>query len=159
IWFYTGYSTNYSPLWHLDSPPINFRIPQGWIAQSLDLKGVLMARADTWTEHPWEKVPIYKQGDLDYPGIEMFFYPGDKVGLNQVVPSIRLKRIREGMEDYEYTEILKGLGHQDWAMQIVRGVGENWKNWTKDINALESARQKLGEKIHQLSSTSSSSLN
>jgi Domain of unknown function (DUF4091) len=159
IWFYTGYSTDYSPLWHLDSPPINFRIPQGWIAQSLDLKGVLVARADTWTEHPWEEVPIYKQGDLDYPGIEMFFYPGDKVGLNQVVPSIRLKRIREGMEDYEYTEILKDLGHQDWAMQIVRGVGENWRNWTKDNNTLESARQKLGEKIHQLSSSQSSSLN
>jgi hypothetical protein len=153
VWFYTGYSTNYSPLWHLDSPPINFRIPQGWIAQSLDLQGVLVARADTWTEHPWEEVPIYKQGDLDYPGIEMFFYPGDKVGLNQVVPSIRLKRIREGMEDYEYTEILKRLGYQDWAMQIVREVGENWKTWTKDNNTLELARQKLGEKIHQLSST------
>lgn len=151
IWFYTGYSTDYSPLWHLDSPPINFRIAQGWIAQSLDLKGVLIARVDTWTENPWEEVPIYVQGDIDYPGIEMFFYPGHKVGLNQVVPSIRLKRIREGMEDYEYTEILKTLGHQDWAMTIVRNVGKNWKDWTKDINTLDCARQKLGEKIHQLS--------
>ncbi|MEY4520467.1 MAG: hypothetical protein RLZZ499_3067 [Cyanobacteriota bacterium] len=151
IWFYTGYSTDYSPLWHLDSSPINFRIAQGWIAQSLDLKGILMARADTWTEHPWQEVPIYVQGDIDYPGIEMFFYPGDKVGLNQVVPSIRLKRLREGMEDYEYTEILKKLGYQNWAMTIVRNVGENWKDWTKDINLLDSARQKLGEKIHQLS--------
>ncbi|MEY2833475.1 MAG: hypothetical protein RLZZ574_2734 [Cyanobacteriota bacterium] len=151
IWFYTGYSTNYSPLWHLDSSPINFRIPQGWIAQSLDLKGVLIARVDTWTENPWQEVPIYVQGDIDYPGIEMFFYPGDKVGLNQVVPSIRLKRIREGMEDYEYTEILKKLGYQDWAMTIVRNVGENWINWTKDTNTLDLARQKLGKKIHQLS--------
>lgn len=153
IWFYTGYSTNYSPLWHLDSPPINFRIPQGWIAQSLDFKGVLIARADTWTENPWQEVPIYVQGDIDYPGIEMFFYPGDKVGLNQVVPSIRLKRLREGMEDYEYTEILKKLGYQDWAMKIVREVGANWKDWTKDTNILDCARQKLGEKIHQLSSS------
>lgn len=151
IWFYTGYSTNYSPLWHLDSAPINFRIAQGWIAQSLDLKGVLVARADTWTENPWEEVPIYVQGDTDYPGIEMFFYPGDKVGLNQVVPSIRLKRLREGMEDYEYTEILKKLGYQNWAMTIVRDVGKNWKDWTKDIDKLDCARQKLGEKIHQLS--------
>ena len=151
IWFYTGYSTDYSPLWHLDSSPINFRIPQGWIAQSLDLKGVLMARADTWTEHPWQEVPIYVQGDIDYPGIEMFFYPGNKVGLNQVVPSIRLKRIREGMEDYEYIKILKELGYQDWAMKIVHNVGENWQNWTKDINILDGARQKLGEKIDQLS--------
>ncbi|NJR45007.1 MAG: DUF4091 domain-containing protein [Hyellaceae cyanobacterium CSU_1_1] len=81
------------------------------------------------------------------------FYPGDKVGLNQVVPSIRLKRLREGMEDYEYTEILKKLGYQDWAMKIVREVGANWKDWTKDTNILDCARQKLGEKIHQLSSS------
>lgn len=153
IWFYTGYSTDYSPLWHLDSAPINFRIPQGWIAHSLDLKGVLVARVDTWTDDPWSEVPIYVQGNKDYPGIEMFFYPGDKVGLNQVVPSIRLKRLREGMEDYEYTEILKKLGHQDWAMKIVRRVGKNWRYWTKNPNDLYAARQKLGEKIHQLNTT------
>lgn len=151
IWFYTGYSTDYSPLWHLDSAPINFRIPQGWIAQSLDLTGVLLARADTWTENPWQEVPVYVQGDTDYPGIEMLFYPGDKVGLNQVVPSIRLKRLREGMEDYEYTEILKKLGYGDWAMKIVRGVGKNWHQWTKDPQTLELARQELGEKIHSSS--------
>jgi len=150
IWFYTGYSTDYSPLWHLDSAPINFRIPQGWIAHSLDLKGVLIARVDTWTDNPWSEVPIYVQNNKDYPGIEMLFYPGDKVGLNQVVPSIRLKRLREGMEDYEYTEILKKLGYQDWAMKIVRRVGRNWRAWTKNPNYLYDARQKLGEKIHQL---------
>lgn len=152
VWFYTGYSTDYSPLWHLDSAPINFRIPQGWIAQSLGLKGVLIARADTWTDNPWQEVPIYVQGNKDYPGIEMFFYPGDKVGLNQVVPSIRLKRLREGIEDYEYTEILKNLGYGDWAMKIVHRVGKNWTNWTKNPDSLYDARRKLGEKIHQLSS-------
>jgi hypothetical protein len=36
-------------------------------------------------------------------------------------------------------------------MTIVRNVGKNWKDWTKDINTLDLARQKLGEKIHQLS--------
>ncbi|MGF1591434.1 MAG: glycoside hydrolase domain-containing protein [Pleurocapsa sp.] len=151
VWFYTGYSTDYSPLWHLDFPPINFRIPQGWIAQSLGLKGVLLSRTDTWTENPWQEVPIYVQGNTDYPGIEMLFYPGDKVGLNQVVPSIRLKRIREGIEDYEYTEILKKLGYQNWALTIVREVGKDWKNWTKNPDTLYDARQKLGEKIAQLS--------
>ena len=152
VWFYTGYSTDYSPLWHLDSAPINFRIPQGWIAQSLDLTGVLIARVDTWTDNPWSEVPIYVQSNKDYPGVEMLFYPGDKVGLNQVVPSIRLKRLREGMEDYEYIEILKKLGSQDWAMSIVQEVGKDWKNWTKNPDTLYDARQKLGEKIHQLSS-------
>ena len=151
VWFYTGYSTDYSPLWHLDSAPINFRIPQGWIAQSLDLKGVLLSRTDTWTDNPWQEVPIYVQGETDYPGVEMLFYSGAKVGLDQVVPSIRLKRLREGIEDYEYTEILKQLGYENWAIKIVRGVGKNWRYWTKNPDDLYNARQKLGEKIHQLS--------
>ena len=112
----------------------------------------MIARADTWTENPWQEVPIYVQGEIDYPGVEMFFYPGDKVGLDQVVPSIRLKWLREGMEDYEYTELLKKLGHEQWAMNIVRGVGKNWKHWTKNPEALYQARRTLGEKIHQLSS-------
>ena len=153
IWFYTGYSTSYSPLWHLDSAPINWRIPQGWIAQSLDLKGVLLSRVDTWTREPWKKVPIYEQGKKDYPGVEMLIYPGDEVGLDRVVPSIRLKRLREGMEDYEYTQILKNLGHYDWAMNVVRRVGKNWGNWTKDPDTLYKARRKLGDKIHQLSTS------
>ena len=157
IWFYTGYNTDYSPLWHLDSAPINFRVAQGWIAHSLDLKGVLVARADTWTENPWQEVPIYVQGKTDYPGIEMFFYPGDKVGLNRVVPSIRLKRLREGMEDYEYTELLKNMGDEEWAMNIVRGVGKNWLHWTKKPDTLYQARQLLGDKIHQLSAKKSAS--
>ncbi|MEL6927021.1 MAG: glycoside hydrolase domain-containing protein [Cyanobacteria bacterium J06600_6] len=147
VWFYTGYSTDYSPLWHLDSAPINFRIAQGWIAQSLDFQGVMMARADTWTANPWSQVPIYSQGEIDYPGIEMLFYPGGKVGLQQVVPSIRLKRLREGMEDYEYSEILKNLGYGEWAMKVVRSVGKDWWEWTKDVQSLEDARQRLGDKI------------
>lgn len=150
VWFYTGYSTDYSPLWHLDSSPINFRIPQGWIAHSLDLQGVQIARVDTWTERPWEQVPIYEQGDIDYPGIEMLFYPGDKVGLDRVVPSIRLKRLREGMEDYEYTELLKNMGQERWAMNIVRKVGRDWRHWTKNPQVLYQARQTLGSEIDRL---------
>lgn len=150
VWFYTGYTSDYSPLWHLDFAPINFRIAQGWIAQSLDLDGVMIARADEWTENPWEEVPVYVQQNIDYPGVEMFFYPGDKVGLDRVVPSIRLKRLREGMEDYEYVEILKNLGQGQWAMNIVRDVGKNWGHWTKNPDTLYRARYLLGEKIDRL---------
>ncbi len=153
VWFYTGHQAKYSPQWQIDSAPINFRIPQGWIAQSLGLTGVLYWRVDYWTDNPWQEVPVYSQGkNREFPGEGMLIYPGEKVGIAGVVPSMRLKWIREGVEDYEYTEILKKLGYQDWAMSIVRQVGKDWINWTKNPDVVYDARQKLGEKIHQLSS-------
>ena len=153
VWFYTGHQAKYSPQWQIDSAPINFRIPQGWIAQNLGLTGVLYWRAEEWTDNPWQEVPVYSQGkNRDFPGDGMLIYPGEKVGIAGVVPSMRLKWIREGIEDYEYTEILKKLGYQDWAMSIVRQVGKDWKKWTKKPDTLYDARQKLGEKIDQLSS-------
>ncbi len=153
VWFYTGHQAKYSPQWQIDSAPINFRIPQGWIAQSLKLTGVLYWRVDYWTDNPWQEVPVYSpRKNRDFPGDGMLIYPGETVGIAGVVPSMRLKWIREGIEDYEYTEILKKLGYQDWAMSIVRQVGKDWKNWTKNPDTLYDARQKLGDKIAQLSS-------
>jgi hypothetical protein len=35
-------------------------------------------------------------------------------------------------------------------MQISRSVGPDWTNWTRDANAIEAARQKLGDTIDQL---------
>ena len=63
---------------------------------------------------------------------------------------MRLKRIRDSVEDIEYVEILKRLGRGDWALQVVRTVAADWVNWTRDPNALESARRQLGQVIDRL---------
>ncbi len=152
VWFYTGQGVKYSPLWQIDSAPINFRIPQGWIAPSLGLTGVIYWRTDWWTDKPWQEVPVYSQGkNREFPGEGMLIYPGEKVGIAGVVPSMRLKWIREGVEDYEYIEILKQFGLEDWALKVSRTVGADWKHWTKNPQKLSDARIKLGNKIEQLS--------
>jgi len=158
VWFYPGYEDKYSPHWQIDSSPINFRIPQGFISQSLGLKGVLYARIDgwsddpedpyAWTTDPWHKAPLYIYGkNLEFPGEGMLIYPGKEVGISGVVPSMRLKWIRDGIEDYEYIEILKELGLEEWALDASRSIGADWKNWTKDPEQLEAVRRKLGDKI------------
>ena len=152
VWFYTGHQTEYSPQWNLDSSPINFRIPQGFIAQNLGLTGVLYWQADRWTEDPWQQVYVYEQGKRNFPGDGTMIYPGKEVGIAGVVPSMRLKWIREGVEDYEYIEILKQLGLEDWALEISRSVGADWKNWTQSTQRLAKARIELGNKIEEVSS-------
>lgn len=162
VWLYAGKQADYSPQWQIDTSPINFRIPQGFIAQSLGLTGVLYPQIDGWSDNtdnlplysndPWYVPSVYQQNDKNFPGEGMLLYPGEEVGVEGVVPSLRLKRIRDGIEDYEYIEILKNLGHKNWAMKIVRQVGKDWHNWTKNPQSLDFARYKLGEKINQISS-------
>jgi len=69
-----------------------------------------------------------------------------------------LKWLRDGVQDYDYVQILKDLGKGDLAMQIAHSVGSDWTNWTRDPSAIESARQKLGEAIDQLRRTSPTSV-
>ena len=80
----------------------------------------------------------------------MLFYPGEKVGVEGIVPSMRMKWIRDGVEDYEYIEMLKNLGEAEFALKISRSIGANWHNWTKDSENLLAARLELGNKIAEI---------
>jgi len=67
-----------------------------------------------------------------YPnGDGYLFYAGKPIGVNSLVPSIRLKLIREGVEDFEYLYYLNSL--------VTLGKKEG-KNITEAEKALENAR-------------------
>jgi hypothetical protein len=44
---------------------------------------------------------------------------------------MRLKWLLDGVEDYEYIQILKNFGRVDLALQIARSVGADWTHWTR----------------------------
>jgi hypothetical protein len=152
VWSYnTLVQDAYSPKWEIDFDPINFRIQPGFINQSLNLTGLLYWRIDRWTSDPWNDVNNTGQfSSANYPGDGMLVYPGQQVGVPGVVASMRLKWLREGVEDYDYIQILKNLGKADLALQIARSVGPDWTNWTRDAQAVEAARVQLGEAINQI---------
>ncbi len=150
VWSYnTLVQDAYSPKWEIDFDPVNFRIQPGFINQSLNLTGLLYWRIDRWTSDPWNNVNNTGAfSSANYPGEGMLVYPGQPVGVQGVVASMRLKWLRDGVEDYEYIQILKNLGKADLAMQIARSVGPDWTHWTRDARAIDSARQQLGEAIN-----------
>jgi hypothetical protein len=154
VWSYTALvQDSYSPKWEIDFAPINFRIQPGFLSQSLGLTGILYWRVDLWTDAPWQNVYGFRLENNDYPGEGMLIYPGHEVGVESVVPSMRLKWIRKGVEDYEYVAILKRLGRGDWAMSHIRRAAADWRNWTQDSTVLESVRRELGNEIERLSSS------
>jgi hypothetical protein len=152
VWSYNCLlQDEYSPKWLIGYDFINFRIQPGFISQSLGLTGLLYWRVDHWTNNPWRNVHTYFEAPWGhFPGEGMLVYPGENVGVEGVVPSIRLKALREGVEDFEYIQILKSLGYGEWALEVARSVGADWRNWTRDYRKLEDARRLMGEKIDSL---------
>ncbi|MBN1460161.1 MAG: S-layer homology domain-containing protein [Armatimonadetes bacterium] len=143
VWSYNDLNQDdYSPKWLLDFAPINYRIQPGFVNQSLGLTGILYWRADLWTADPWNDVNGYSSA---YPGEGMLLYPGAEVGVSGVCPSMRLKWLRDGVEDYELIQLLKDGGWPEFALGMAAQVGTDWTNWTRDPAVLETARRQLGD--------------
>jgi hypothetical protein len=149
VWSYNPLvQDGYSPKFTIDFLPINARIMQGFINQSLGLTGTKFWRVDNWTNDPWNNAEASR---ADAPGEGAMVYPGDNVGLpSQIVSGVRMKRFREGSEDYEYIQILKDLGQKQFALNTTRTVAVDFHTWTQDKDVLYAARKLLGDRIHGL---------
>jgi hypothetical protein len=84
------------------------------------------------------------------PGDGIFLYPPGPIGSTESAPGIRLKAIRDGIQDYEYAQMLKNLGQINFLNLVVRPIAESWTKWSHDSNSLEAVRQQLGERLNQL---------
>jgi hypothetical protein len=147
VWSYLALvQDTHSPWWEMDFPPVNYRVMQGFINQSLGFTGLLYWAVDHWTKKPWEDLDTYTvpKENAHYPGEGMLVYPGEAAGVQGTIPSIRLKWIREGVEDYEYVELLKKQGRGDWALSLVRQVASDFQNWSDDPAAIERVRRTMG---------------
>lgn len=148
VWTYTALvQDNHSPQWEIDFPPIDYRIMQGFINQSLGFTGLLYWAVDYWTKDPWSDVDTYPVDADHYPGEGMLVYPGEDVGVQGTVPSLRLKWIRKGVEDYEYIELMKKAGKGNVALELARQVGQDFRHWNADPTVLFEVRKRMGEAL------------
>lgn len=151
LWSYTCLAQDgYSPKWLIDYAPMNYRIMPGFLNQSLGLGGILYWAVDIWTADPWNDVDQRGSDGSSFPGEGQLIYPGEPVGVSGPVPSMRLKWIRDAVDDYEYVELLKAQGRGDLALEVARGVGADWRNWSRDPAVLEQARIRLGTELDGL---------
>jgi hypothetical protein len=156
VWSYTAIvQDDFSPKWEIDFPPVNYRI-FGFLNQSVGASGLLYWSVNSWaigpTSDPWNNMTYIEGGRPTPPGEGWLTYPGQEVGSDSIVPSMRLKWIRKAIEDYEYVEILKTLHRGDWALGLVRTVAADWAHWSQDSSAVEMVRRQLGEEINRLAS-------
>ena len=173
FWSYTGlveYPENPSPYWQIEFPLLNFRIIP-WIDYRYGLRGMLYWTTANWNEirarghSPWSDPCSVTSGGDCFNGDGMLVYPGKEVGyvipagtygslstapVYGPVPSLRLKSIRDGMQDYELLK-LAAAKNPVAAMDVAVSVGcvDAGRNcfhaWNSDPDALMRARVRLGE--------------
>ena len=60
---------------------------------------------------------------------------------------MRVKNLRDGMEDYEYFVILEKLAGKEIVEKIIKTVSPNWWNFSKDPSKFLTAREEIAEEI------------
>ncbi len=86
----------------------------------------------------------------------VLIYPGNRIGIDSIVGSIRLKQIRRGMQDYEYMYLAKEKGKDsdkivdsilDKALDETKRPGGSYGEWSRDPEDWNSARHNLARLI------------
>jgi len=132
------------PYWHIDRSPIVYRVPT-WINRQYGITGLLYWTTITTVLDAWNNPAFAHPGH--YNGGGYLFYPGVPCGIAGPVSCIRLKNLRDGMEDYEYFVLAEKAAGNEAVQTIVDKVAPDWWSYTKDTARLLAARQKLAELI------------
>jgi hypothetical protein len=149
IWSYTalcqGSPHEDTPFWELDFPLLNYRVPM-WISWRFGITGLLYWSTTNWasTRDVWTN-PLTFDDQYNMEG--SLLYPGVDAGIQGLVASIRLKEIREGLEDYEYLRLLAERRGKAAAEQVVKRIARTWQDWDTDPRHLMEARAEIAGSI------------
>jgi hypothetical protein len=143
VWSYTTYCQGKpgedTPFWELDFPLLNYRIP-AWTSRRYGLTGLFYWTVVYWLEvDAWTNPLTLKK---QYNGEGCLFYPGTEAGFDGPVASMRLKALRDGLEDYEYLVLAGEAGAAKAA-----AIALSWTKWETDPVKIAGAREELAKAI------------
>ena len=145
--YFTGW-----PSYVIDSGAVSNRI-MPWMSWKYRIEGELYyntVEAFTRNVDPLEDVFLHGgngDGTLFYPG-----RPQTIGGTTQIpLESLRLKLIREGLEDYEYFALLSNLTSPEIADRLVDQIVQNTYTFDPRPETLYRVREKLGAEIQRKS--------
>lgn len=135
-WIYNG-KRPHSGTFAIDDVAISPRV-NPWIQDRYDIPRWFYWEATYYLDFQGERGPIdvwstaqnfsNRHGDrvngdglLFYPGRDHLFPESDR-GIDRPLPSIRLKNWRRGIEDVEYLQLARAMGHGELAEQIARSL-------------------------------------
>ncbi|MCX5645882.1 MAG: DUF4091 domain-containing protein [Phycisphaerae bacterium] len=118
------------PYWQIDFPVLSYRIAP-WLNRRYGVTGLLYWTTVCWnspTRNPWDN-PGFR---VNYNGEGALFYPGEDAGIDGPIATIRLKNLRDGMEDYGYFTLLEKAKGKEAVDEIARAAVPTWGTWDQD---------------------------
>jgi hypothetical protein len=139
------------PSYVIDASAVQNRAME-WLSFAHGFSGELYFETIMNLDRAWKPSGLCAFGGQGDGGL---FYPGDPkmVGGKSWVPveSIRLKLVREGMEDYEYLHLLSSLGDARGAREEARRLFPAADRVTETTpEQLYAARRRIAERIERL---------
>lgn len=132
------------PHWHIDWPLLAYRVPT-WINRQYDITGLLYWSTVTTVIDPWFN-PAFAH-PRHFNGGGWLFYPGLPCGIKGPISCMRLKNIRDGMEDYEYFALLEKRAGPAAVREAVNRIAPTWWDYSRDPDAILAARRELAQQI------------
>ena len=114
-----------------------------WQQYRYGVTGFLYWSSTCWLhmEDPWEDTDTFGN---DIHGDGILFYPGEKIGIHGPVTSLRLKIVRDGIEDYDlFTLAEKVLGREALVEKIL-SVTPSLVEVTADGDTFAAVRAEIG---------------
>ena len=135
-----------------------------WITESYKMTGILYWAANFWTEtpNPWLDAVTFISGYLCSDGYVLngegsLLYPGDFVkrytgqpDVSGPVSSIMFELLREGIEDYDYIQMLKRAGQNEFAEEVVGKMVIDVSTFSRNVQELYAARKLMAEKLETI---------
>ena len=101
-WIYTMIEPKYPyPTWLVDDDAFAIRL-FGWQMARYGFTGFVYSMAHGWGPKPLENIASF----AGTSGDGTLLYPGELVGQNEPLPSLRLMLLRDALEDYELLQLL-----------------------------------------------------
>lgn len=123
-----------------------------WFAMKYKCTGLFLPEVLNWSTDP----PVTAAG-----AETRLFYPGGFAGVEGVLPSVRLKRLRRGLQDIAYLWLLRQRGRAGIAESVTNSLtryaglaaaGDNYLDprmdgWVQDAATWQLARRLLAEEV------------
>lgn len=153
VFTYTAMDHKDRPNWILDFPLTHYKLPFWINYTTTSADGFLYWGLTVWSEiptlDPWTDQRSWSHGPGDYlNGDGSLLYPGFDVGLPySAVPSMRLKMLRDSLEEYEYFLIAENMGLESQVKELINSVASSWYSWTDNNQKLKEVKIAIGELI------------
>ena len=119
-----------------------------WQQYRYGVSGFLYWCTNYWikTNDPWTDVDTKT---LSYPvyGEGILVYPGEKVGIDGPVASLRLKCIRDGMEDYQLLSLAEQTLGREYVLKKLYSVSPKPSEVLVDSDSFLKLRAEIGNDI------------